>query len=125
MKRMVRVNELLKRELGEVFEKDICPGLSCLVTVTAINTSPDLHHAIVYVSIYGCDDDERQRVLCLIKSKRTELQRKVARHVRLKYTPVLRFELDDKFDQADRVYAILDSLNINDDDDEADPSDVP
>lgn len=112
MDRMTRVNELLKRELGEIFERRICADFDCLVTVTAVKTSPDLHNARVYVSVFGTED-QRNAVLETLLKKRKNIQREMAHHVILKYTPVLEFHLDTTLDEADRIHKILDGLNMD------------
>jgi ribosome-binding factor A len=112
MDRMTRVNELLKRELGEIFERRICGDFDCLVTVTAVKTSPDLHNAHVYVSVFGTEN-QRKVVLTTLLKKRKDIQREMSRHVILKCTPVLEFQLDTTLDDADRIHKILEDLNID------------
>ncbi len=109
MQRMRRVNELLKRELGQIFEREICNQVDCLVTVTGVKTSPDLRHATVFVSIYG-SDEERDSVWSLLLKQRKGMQQQFARNVTLKYTPRLEFELDETAQNADRVSRLLDKL---------------
>ncbi len=109
MRRMLRVNELIKHELGDYFERMISPELDSLVTITNVNTSPDLHNAIVSVSIYG-PIEKQKKTLGFINRHRIQMQRQLAQNIRIKYTPVLQFVLDDGFAVADRVYKILDEL---------------
>ena len=109
MKRMDRVNERIQRELGLLFEKYICTETNGLVTVTDVFTSPDLHRANVLVSIYG-NDDQQKAVFRLLHQWRPEFQREIASRVRLKYTPVLSFSLDDRNAKADRIYRLLEDL---------------
>ena len=111
MKRMLRVNELIKRELGTLIEREIMPGFNGLITVTAVQTSPDLRNATVFVSIYGKKGQDED-ALQLLRTNRVELQKKMAKNVRLKYTPVLYFKIDDKLEKADKIYQILDSLGL-------------
>ena len=113
--RMVRVNELLKRELGSIFTFLVTPHSSSLVTVTGVKTSPDLRNATVFVSVYGSESQVRE-VMSLLHSKRGELQSQLAGKVVLKYTPRLHFRLDRTAAEADRVLSILESLDIPDDD---------
>ena len=113
--RMLRVNELLRRELAVLCEREISPGFDGLVTITGVETSPDLRQATVFVSILG-DEQHHQLALQLLTRKRKLLQREVARHVTLKYTPVLRFKIDRTAETADRVLAILDDLHLPDED---------
>ena len=109
MDRMLRVNELLKRELGISFERLICPAVDALVTVTEVDTSPNLRSAVVFVSVYG-DDDQQATVSRLLHRHRSEVQGIIARNCKLKYTPKLTFRLDERTAKADRVLQLLDQL---------------
>ncbi len=111
-KRMLRVNELLRRELGELFERHIVSQLDAVLTVTDVKTSPDLRVATVYVSVFGKPEHDAQ-ALALLKRCRTLLQAELGKRTELKYTPVLRFQLDQSLRQADRVLSILDELDLN------------
>jgi ribosome-binding factor A len=113
MKRMVRVNELLKRELGNILERGIGRELDCLVTVTDVNTAPDLRNAIVYVSVYG-SDEQKQNALNVLRSRRADIQHQVCKAVTLKYTPKLSFRIDNQAAEADNIYHILDELGLGD-----------
>ncbi len=110
MERMLRVNNLLKRELGVIFEREICTELSCLVTVTDVVCAPDLRSARVHVSAYG-PEDQKQRVLGVLRRHRKGIQHEIARAVKLKYTPRLQFCLDDTAEKADRIMQLLDELS--------------
>ena len=113
MKRMPRVNELLKRELSTIIESKTCPQLDCLLTITDVKTSPDLHHATVYVSVYG-SEQQKASALSLLLHQRADIQHLMSRNVRLKYTPVLHFRLDDLLEKADRIEKILGELGLDD-----------
>ena len=102
MERMRRVNELLKRELGALFERLVCRDLDCLVTVTAVETSPDLRSAHVYVSVYG-SPEQQDKVFGLLHKRRKEMQHEISRNVTLKYTPKLDFRIDETAAHADRA----------------------
>ena len=86
--RMRRVNEALR----EVLSARIAGGLKDprvgFVTVTAVDTSPDLRHARVYVSVLG-DEDERAATMEGLESSRGFLQAGIARELRIKHTPAL------------------------------------
>jgi ribosome-binding factor A len=116
MERMLRVNELLKRELGVLFERLICPEVNGLVTVTDVHTATDLRQATVYVSVYGPGISGAD-VLDLLAKHRRMMQREIAQAVRLKYTPKLSFRLDDELDKADRVWQLLADLEADGADD--------
>jgi len=110
---MLRVNELIRRELGDLCERRIVSDLNALLTVTHVDTSPDLRQATVLVSVMG-DEAQRRDALKLLHRNRGLFQREIARRTQLKYTPVLRFQLDETMEQADRVLAIIDELDLSD-----------
>jgi ribosome-binding factor A len=115
--RLARVNELLKRELGYLCEREGFSTSSSLVTITEVKVSPDLRYADVLVSVFG-DDAARQEAMRTLARQRIHLQAELARRVTLKYTPVLRFHDDRTAADADRVMKILDELEIDEQDEE-------
>lgn len=115
--RILRVNELLKRELGNLINlKNIAPSNSVLVSITEVKTTNDLRKALVFISVFGGDDETKHKVLKTFKRRRIELQHDISRVVTLKYTPVLKFELDERVAAGDRIFELLG--DIDDDGDE-------
>lgn len=110
--RLKRVNELLRRELGQVFEMLVSPECKTLVTVTDARIAPDLREASVFVSVYG-DEAAGRAVLSLLAKKRPAIQHALAQKVILKYTPKLHFRLDQTAAKADRVMTILEKLQAD------------
>ena len=104
---MRRVNEAVR----EVLSARIAEGLNDprigFVTLTSIDTSPDLRHARVYVSVLG-DEAQRAATLAGLSSAHGALQRRLARELRMKRTPTLEFLYDDTTDRAMRVEELLD-----------------
>src|SRR3954453_4611697 len=104
--RMRRINEAIR----EVLSGHITGGLKDprvgFVTVTSADTSPDLRHARVYVSVLG-EPTERKLSMEALESARGFLQRRVAAQLRLKHTPQLAFVYDDTAERADRLERIL------------------
>lgn len=111
VKRMVRVNELLLRELGLLCEQLIMPHAGSLVTVTSVDTAPDLRQAVVRVSVLG-DAEQRAKAMHLMHANRKEMQAEIGRRVGLKYTPRLVFKDDFTPERAGRVLAILDEIGL-------------
>lgn len=102
--RQLRVGELLRRTLSEVLMRgDIHdPELNRVsVTVGEVRTSPDLKIATAYVHPLG--GEGRQSLLDLLKRNRGEIRRVIGRRLDLKFTPELRFALDETFDQLDET----------------------
>src|SRR2546421_4491323 len=92
--RMQRVRELLKREIGEAIRREFQVSEAGLISVNDVDVTGDLHSAIVFISILG-SADQQKRGFSLLVRHRKRIQGLVARAVVLKYTPTLRFLMDD------------------------------
>ena len=102
--RQLRVGELIRRTLSEVLARgDIHdPDLNRLsVTVGEVTTSPDLRIATAYVLPLGGEGQED--VLQLLARNKGELRRVIGKKVGLKFTPDLRFRIDETFDRLDET----------------------
>ncbi|MEP7071967.1 MAG: 30S ribosome-binding factor RbfA [Verrucomicrobiota bacterium] len=104
--RLLRVNELIKRELSAIItrEMDFAHGL---VTVNQVDVTPDLKNAHVFVSVLGAAGAE---VIAKLEAHRVVLQSALAKAVVLKYTPHLVFHLDDSIERGARVIEILQEI---------------
>ncbi|SRR5258706_677024 len=107
--RLQRVRELLKREIGEVIRRELPVSEAGLVSVNDVDVSGDLHSAVVFISILG-NADQQKRGLALLTQHRVRIQGLVARGVVLKYTPKLKFIVDDTVARGNRVIQILNEL---------------
>lgn len=102
--RQLRVGELIRRTLsdvllrGEVHDPDLT---SVSITVGEVRTSPDLKIATVYVLPLGGKDADA--VIAALARNRSELRRAISKNLTLKYTPDLRFRVDDTFDRMDET----------------------
>jgi ribosome-binding factor A len=104
--RMRRVNEAVREVVSSALvsgERDPRIGF---VTITHVETSPDLRHATVFVSLLG-KKSEREDTLEALTDSRKELQRQIALHLRMKNTPKLKFEYDDSVDRSMRVTELI------------------
>ncbi len=106
--RLERVNELIRREIGEAFFRVISDTRfdRSAVTVTTVTTARNLRTARVLVSVRG-DATVQQQTLSLIRRYRHDIQQAINHDLTLKYTPVLRFELDPSIQKGDHVLDIL------------------
>ena len=109
--RMRRVDEAVREVLSDALARDLKDPRVGFVTVTAVETSPDLRHARVFVSVLGTDA-ECEVSLDGLRSAHGFLQRHVASELRLKHTPQLVFLEDDTARRADRVERLLDELDL-------------
>jgi ribosome-binding factor A len=106
--RIVRVNEILKRELADLIERENpAEDSSVLVSVFEVRTAPNLRKATVCISVFGGDQNTPKKVLANLLKKRKAIQRQMSKHVVLKYTPVLEFKIDDRIESADNVLQII------------------
>lgn len=107
-KRLVRVNELIQHEVaGQLFRVMNDQGFDVsAVTVTGVETTPDLRSAKVLVSIRGTDE-QKQTMMQQIAAHRKEIQEIVGENVILKYTPRLTFELDPSIARGDHVLQLI------------------
>ncbi len=103
--------EVLKRELGLIILRELTFPTP-LVTVSAVDITPDLKQAFVYVSALG-NDAQRLEVITLLEQNRGTLQALVSKRVVLKHTPHLNFKLDDSIARGSRVLNILDDLGLD------------
>lgn len=113
--RIARVNEILKREIADLVEKYGLNEGACLISVTKVNCSSCLKNATVYISILGANQETEQKIMKELIRLRPEIQRNMSKHVVLKYTPVLHFELDRNMLEGDRVLSLIRELEENDD----------
>ena len=105
--RMRRVNEAIREILAEAIATELKDPRIGFVTVTEVDTSPDLRSARVYVSVLG-DAAERERTLDGLKSSHGVLQGKIANATHMKRTPTLTFEYDESTERGARISRLLD-----------------
>jgi ribosome-binding factor A len=103
------VRELLKRQIGEVIRREIPVGPCGLISVNDVDVSSDLHTATVFIGVLGNADQQKQALLSLDENRK-RIQSLLARAVILKYTPQLRFVVDNSIERGNRVLRILDEL---------------
>ncbi len=102
--RQLRVGELIRRTLSEVLARGEVhdPELNRLsITVAEVRTSPDLRVATAYVMPLG--GEHRKEAIAALARNRAELRRAVSRAVTLKFSPELRFVIDETFDRMDET----------------------
>ena len=104
--RLRRVNEAVRQVLSDAITQDLKDPRVGFVTVTAVDTSPDLRHARVWVSVLG--RGRPRGSLDGLRSAHGFLQRRVGGELRLKHTPTLEFSYDDSVDRGMRMSEILD-----------------
>lgn len=122
--RMRRVNEALKEIIGTALAQQLKDPRIGFVTLTGVDTAPDLSHAKVFVSVYG-KQSEKDATLEGLRAARPYLQRVISDELTLKRTPTLEFLYDWTIDRGMRIQAILQSSGVEDLNAEDEPPDVP
>lgn len=105
---MRRVNEVIREVVGTALAAGLKDPRIGFVTVTAIETSPDLHTARVFVSVLG-DELERAETLAGLNSAHGFLQAKIGEELRMKRTPTLTFHYDNTIEKGMRISSLLDN----------------
>jgi ribosome-binding factor A len=111
--RMRRVNEAVREVISEAVGELKDPRVG-FVTVTGVDTSADLRHATVFVSVLGTER-KRERTLAGLTAAHGLLQARVARELRMKRTPQLTFEYDPTVERGVRMTQLIDELAPRDD----------
>jgi len=104
---MRRINEVLREVIGGAISTELNDPRIGFVTVTSVETSPDLRSAKVYVSVLG-SADEREATLDGLRSSHGVLQSRIASETRMKRTPTLSFSYDDTIEKGVRISRLLD-----------------
>ena len=105
--RMLKVNSTLREVLADEIERLNDSRLE-MVSITGVDTAPNLRHAIVYIDVLGPDGGPD--ALDALRRAAKRLQSAIGRQVRMKYTPTLEFTMDPGVTDGDRIDEILRSL---------------
>ena len=111
VRRIFRVKELLKHEIAECIRKEFSISEVGLLSVNDVGTSSDLRSATVFLGFVGTPA-QRKLALARLAERAKDIQQMVGASVRLKFTPTLRFQIDDSIEQGNRVLAILEQLEV-------------
>ena len=109
-RRTDRINELLRHEISQLLARQIKdPRLRGVISITEVKTSADLRNALVLLSVMG-DEATKRSALDGIQSAATFLRRELRDRISLRYTPFLKFSLDESLAEADHVLQLMDHI---------------
>ena len=115
--RIGRINEEIQRELSDLLRNLKDPRVqNTMISITRVETTPDLRYAKVYVSFL--EADKANDALKGLKSASGYLRRELGRALQLRYTPELLWALDDSITFGARMLELINSLEVKHDDDE-------
>ncbi|MGB0372933.1 MAG: 30S ribosome-binding factor RbfA [Opitutales bacterium] len=114
--RMVRVNELLHREISEQLHTTY-RSESVMITITDVDISPDLRTGVVYYSVLGGKEDSK-KARNLFRKIAGPLRQAAMKRVLIKYTPFLKFVEDTSMQRGARTVELLEDIEVPDEYDE-------
>jgi ribosome-binding factor A len=107
--RIDRVDELLRQEIGSIVNRDVADPRIGFATITKVETTNDLRHAKVWVSVIG-QPAERSDTIAALGRAMPFVRRELGKTLRLRRIPDLHVQLDDTAERGTRVLHILDEL---------------
>ena len=111
--RQLRVGELIRRTLSNILTSGKIHDLDLnriSISVGEVRTSPDLRIATAYVSALG--GTQNSNLISLLNKNKNELRRAISRNLTLKYSPEIRFRLDETFDRMDETRQLFSNEKI-------------
>ena len=112
--RIGRINEEIQREMSSLIRTVKDPRVTGLISVTAVDTTPDLKFCKLYISVL--DKSDVAQVLKGLKSASGYLRRELGAKLKLRYTPELVWELDDSITYGAKMLKLINSLEVGSDD---------
>jgi ribosome-binding factor A len=113
-RRTSRIGETVRDALVEVFRHDLKDARLTLVSITAVEVSPDLHFARVFIS--GLNEDETKKIAHDLNGQSGRVRHFLGKRIRLRYTPELDFRYDETTARAGRIEMLLHQIKKKDDD---------
>lgn len=110
-RRMERINHLLREEIAELLRREVKDETlsTALISITEVDTAPDMRHAKVYFSVYGSDEEIAEAGAHLQRAANF-LRRELIGRLDLRYVPRLEFELDRSLAQGARLMSLMSQL---------------
>ena len=117
--RTKRIDELLRQEIGAIIAREIADPRIGFVTITDVETTPDLRHAKVWVSVIG-SEDERKAALTSLTHAMPFIRHQLGSRLRIRRIPELHVRPDDTLERGSRILHLLNELEAG-----TDPADLP
>jgi ribosome-binding factor A len=109
-RRTERLNTLIREELSDLIRQAKDPRLRCLLSITYVETTPDLQFAKVHISIMG-SDEEKKNAMDGLNSAAGFFFRELRKRLSLRHTPQLIFDKDESIEQGARILDILENVS--------------
>jgi len=106
--RLPRVNQLIKQELSQIILKEIEFSKEILVTITRVETTPNLIESKVFVSVIP--EEETDKILQILNNQIYEIQQRLNKRLKMRPIPRIKFWKEKKTSEAGRIEELLESL---------------
>ncbi len=108
--RLIKVNQLIKKEVSKLLENEIEKELG-LITVIDVETSPDLKHSYIWISIFN--KDKLSQIVQRLKDTTPSLQKILNKRLTLKYVPRIIFKIDKSQDYVQKIDKLFKNIKNN------------
>ena len=108
VQRMRQVNELLRKRIAEIIQREVELPLGTFVTVTNVETSRDLHYTKVFITVIP--DNRRVSTLEFLQKRHGFIQSQLGPSIRMQWTPKLTFVFDEGAINAQHMFDVMDAL---------------
>ncbi len=108
--RAQRVSQLIRQEVAKLITNGIKDPRIGFVSVMGVKMSPDLHYANVFVSLFG-DENQQKSSMIGLRNAAGWMRREVGKHLRMRYTPEIRFFTDDSLEQVYRLEEVFEEIH--------------
>tara|TARA_B100000315_G_C14214070_1_gene423427 strand:- start:87 stop:440 length:354 start_codon:yes stop_codon:yes gene_type:complete len=113
--RIERINNLIRQEISELLQRQVKdPRLSNFIAVTEVSTSSDLKYAKIFVSRIS-SEEEKQETLSVLTAASGFFRNELAKRLRLRRVPELRFQWDDSIERGAHILQLIDQISTNKD----------
>jgi ribosome-binding factor A len=107
-----RVRKTLMKEIADILQREIRDSrISGVISIMDVEVSHDNSYAKVYYSVFGGDEEAKEKTKEAIKANTSKIRYEVGKRIRLRLTPELRFIYDDSMDRASKVNDILGKIS--------------
>ena len=110
MSRMDKVNEEIRHQIGMILQRDIHDSRIGFVTITHVDTAPDLRTCKVYFTTLD-EGDAYEETIAGLNISSTNIRRELGKRIRIKYTPKIEFIHDVKHSESSRIDQIIDIIH--------------
>lgn len=108
--RMDKVNTEIQRHLSEIVTSLKDPRIKGLISITGVDTSPDLKHATVNVSIFNTDEESAKETMEILKKSAGHIRSELSQMMRIRTVPQIHFAADEYMAYSEKISRILEEI---------------